>query len=113
MSAMVSLTLPIPNSSKIPGSPRAETNSRTALRSCSELSNQLRVELKALVIAYPHPDEKQIIRGHHRSCSLSKLSTTGVITSIKFASVPAKVLAKVSLSASLRCATSITPYSMA
>ena len=83
-SAMVSRMLPMPSSSSVPGSLSAETNSSTARRSCSLLSNQLRVELKALVIAYPHPDGEADYSGsspfvlpleaiHHRCDNFNKI----------------------------------------
>ena len=51
-SAIVSRTLPMPSSSRVPGSLRAEPNFKTALRSLSLLSSQLRVEAKLLAIPF-------------------------------------------------------------
>ena len=49
VSAIVSRMVPIPNSSSVPGSFNAETSSRTDRRSCSLLSNQVRVDIDKTV----------------------------------------------------------------
>ena len=55
VSAIVSRMVPIPNSSSVPGSFSAETSSKTDRRSCSLLSNQLRVDTDKIVThSYEH-----------------------------------------------------------
>ena len=51
-SAKVSRMVPMPSSSKVPGSFSAETSSNTVLRSCSLLSSQLSVELVVTFISH-------------------------------------------------------------